>query len=129
VRASGFCRSQGLQERLTEAELALDSSSRLAKEMEEAYQLATKEVTEVKQRARALLEEKDAQLQAARVSPSFCFTYPSQNPNHAFRPEFAPWRKQGLAGRPRQSRCEPEVHHSDCTNTRNEKTGHRSGRA
>jgi len=58
---------QGLQERLTEAEEALQSSIQTAKEMEEAFQQASKEVGEVKQRARALLEEKDAQLQAARV--------------------------------------------------------------
>jgi hypothetical protein len=62
-------RSQGLQERLAEAEEALESSSRAAREMEDAYQAASKEVAEVKQRARALLEEKDAQLQAAKVSP------------------------------------------------------------
>ena len=51
-------------------EKELETSTQHASKMEAAYQAAAKEVGEVKQRARALLEEKDTQLQAARVSNS-----------------------------------------------------------
>ena len=57
-----------MEERLLDLEKALEASAEQASRMETAYQAATKEIGEVKQRARALLEEKDTQLQAARVS-------------------------------------------------------------
>ena len=57
-----------MEERLLDLEKALEASTEQASRTEAAYQAATKEVGEVKQRARALLEEKDTQLQAARVS-------------------------------------------------------------
>ena len=57
-----------MEVRLLELEKALESSADRTSDLEAAYQAATKEVAEVKQRARALLEEKDTQLQAARVS-------------------------------------------------------------
>ena len=66
VHARSRCRD--LEERALSAERALEVAKAQANELDTACQAATKEIGEVKQRARALLEEKDAQLQAARVS-------------------------------------------------------------
>ena len=52
---------------MQEITTALESSTAQAQQAESAYEAASKEISEVKQRARALLEEKDLQLQAARV--------------------------------------------------------------
>ena len=56
-----------MEERAARAEEALESREAAAAEARATCEAAGKELAEVKQRARALLEEKDAQLQAARV--------------------------------------------------------------
>ena len=58
---------QAAEGRAAKAEEALESRVAAAAEARAACEAAAKELAEVKQRARALLEEKDAQLQAARV--------------------------------------------------------------
>lgn len=67
---------------MSNAERALEDAKAQAEHYEAACQAATKEIGEVKQRARALLEEKDAQLQVARVSFLFpdCFAGPVSAP-------------------------------------------------
>lgn len=61
-----------LEQQLIEAETKGTDAESRADQLQAAYDAAAKEVGEVKQRARALLEEKDAQLQSARVSvPNF----------------------------------------------------------
>ena len=64
-------RLASLEERATKAEEAAEHSQAQAAEAQAAFEAASKEVAEVRERARALLEEKDAQLQNARVLTSW----------------------------------------------------------
>lgn len=65
-----WVRLQALEERASTAEEALEASKSGHTELRASFEAVSKEVAEVKQRARALLEDKDAQLQAARVNLS-----------------------------------------------------------
>ena len=58
-----------LESTLTDADARARVAEAAVAEAKKEAELATKEVAEVKERARALMEEKDAQLQAARVRP------------------------------------------------------------
>ena len=62
-----MCRCAELEAQTSQVAKELEDVKESLKNMESAYEEAVKEVGEVKQRARALLEEKDLQLQAARV--------------------------------------------------------------
>lgn len=63
-----MCRYEALEKQIEEQSEQSAKLSKSLNEMEAAYEGALKELSDVKQRARALLEEKDLQLQAARVS-------------------------------------------------------------